>query len=909
MPLAANSRLGPYEIKSLLGAGGMGEVYRARDTRLNRDVAIKILRGEDASIPERRNRFEREARAVAALNHPNIVSVFDYGVEGDMQYIVSELVEGESLRRLVSKPVPVRKLVEIAAQVTDGLASAHAARVVHRDLKPENIMIGRDGHVKILDFGLSRQAHSDHPAETGINTETGVAEPDETKSLTEESTLLGTVNYMSPEQATGRVIDHRSDQFSLGLVLHEMATGKQTFARASIVETLAAIVRDEPTPIERKLPAPLRWIIDRCLQKEPGRRYESTRDLSQDLKNLREHLSDSYTDAATLTPQAKRTKILYWRLGALGGTCVLLAGLLGYFMKPTGPDFSNYRYTPIANNLSPFSTNDVHWSPDGKAVAYIGQQNGKTQVFLRYLNSPNPVQLTHEERFYSLIGWPGDGNHLIVWIYDRNKVPPYGLYSIAAVGGELEPIMSLSSNISNLTRDGKVYAQLSKNENGSYVVQVSEPLGSPMRPYLPAPFALKPWGPDLLFSPDGRSILLFNIDDNNRREIWLLPYPATGKPARQIFQKLTNSLIVEDEFSWMPDNRHLVLRAGQHLWMADTESGEFTPLTTGTESEYQPTVSPDGKSLLFTRIRTEERLVSLSVEDGSARTLIDAGSNESEADWSTNQAKLTFVTSRNGPKEIWIRMPDGSKRPVVTGADFPNVTNNRFNDPALSPEGDRLIYSSIDSGGARRLWISSLSGGSPIRLTTTKSGVELGGVWSPDGNHFVYLQREGSKYSLMTARTSGGVKPLLLKENVGPYLPAWSRSGEWITYRDATGWNLISPDGKISKFLANIRTFYLVFSKDGKLVYGIDVGVDFTALASPTLFSLDLSTLQRKDIKQLGNELQALQSPMKNRYSLAPDGKSFTYETVRTRNDLWMLQGYRQPGWFNRFSGALGSSK
>jgi hypothetical protein len=298
-------------------------------------------------------------------------------------------------------------------------------------------------------------------------------------------------------------------------------------------------------------------------------------------------------------------------------------------------------------------------------------------------------------------------------------------------------------------------------------------------------------------------------------------------------------------------------------------------------------------------------VVSLSIEDGSALTLIDTGSNESEADWSTNQAKLTFVTSRNGPKEIWIRTPDGSERPVVTGADFPNVPNNGFNDPALSPEGDRLIYSALDHDGARRLWISSLSGGTPIRLTNAEPGAEFGGAWSPDGNHFVYLQREGSKYSLMKARTSGGIKPLQLKENVASCLPAWSRSDEWITYCAANGWNLISPDGKISKSLGNIRSFYLVFSKDGKLVYGIDVGMDFSALTSPMLFSLDLSTLQRKDIKQLGNEPQALQSTPKNRYSLAPDGKSFTYETTSMRTDLLMLQGYRQPGWFNRLFSAM----
>jgi eukaryotic-like serine/threonine-protein kinase len=222
MSLTANFRLGPYEIKSMLGAGGMGEVYRARDSRLNRDVAIKVLRDEGASSPERRSRFEREARAVAALNHPNIVAVYDFGIEGDKQFIVSELVEGESLRSLVYKPLPVRKLVELAAQVADGLAAAHAARIVHRDLKPENIMIGKDGRVKILDFGLSRQGSPARWAGTGSDPEeTFAPDVDATRNLTEEGTVIGTASYMSPEQATGRAVDYRSDQFSLGLVLHD----------------------------------------------------------------------------------------------------------------------------------------------------------------------------------------------------------------------------------------------------------------------------------------------------------------------------------------------------------------------------------------------------------------------------------------------------------------------------------------------------------------------------------------------------------------------------------------------------------------------------------------------------------------------------------------------------------------
>ena len=262
--LSPGTEVGPYVIESQIGAGGMGEVYRARDTRLRRKVALKFLCEDVADDAGRRSRFESEARAVAALNHPNIVSIFDFGQLNGYPYAVSELIEGQSLRALLRKgAVPVRKLIDFAVQIADGLAAAHGAEIAHRDLKPENIMLSKEGRIKILDFGLAqRTPHRLEPSPDGSGT--GI-------NLTEPGTVVGTPGYMSPEQARGAGADYRSDQFSFGLVLYELATGKQAFAKSSTVETLTAILRDEPAPIERKLPAPLRWAIDRCLAKEPRR--------------------------------------------------------------------------------------------------------------------------------------------------------------------------------------------------------------------------------------------------------------------------------------------------------------------------------------------------------------------------------------------------------------------------------------------------------------------------------------------------------------------------------------------------------------------------------------------------------------------------------------------------------------
>jgi serine/threonine protein kinase len=269
MTLSAGVRLGPYEIVSPLGAGGMGEVYRARDARLRRDVALKILPAEVSADPSRRARFEQEAHAAAALNHPNILSVYDVGGTDDASYIASELVTGETLAALIERgPVPVRSLLDMAVQIADGLASAHAAHIVHRDLKPANVMVTSEGRIKILDFGLAKQSV---PAARG----------DETIAAnhTVPGMIVGTVSYMSPEQARSKAVDHRSDQFSFGLMLYEMAAGRKAFDERESVQTLAAIISGEPPPLDARSPAPLRWLLYRFVSNNEYLIYVSSRDL------------------------------------------------------------------------------------------------------------------------------------------------------------------------------------------------------------------------------------------------------------------------------------------------------------------------------------------------------------------------------------------------------------------------------------------------------------------------------------------------------------------------------------------------------------------------------------------------------------------------------------------------------
>ena len=270
MPLAVGTRLGPYEVLSPIGAGGMGEVYRARDGRLGRDVAIKVLPADLAANEERLKRFEKEARSASALSHPNIVPVFDIGTTDGVSWIAMELVDGYNLRKLLaSGPLSLKKTLGISTQIAEGLAKAHATGIVHRDLKPENVMVTREGIVKILDFGLAKL--------TSPTGETGeVTQSPTVSAATEAGVVLGTVGYMSPEQALGGTLDFRSDQFSFGAILYELIAGKRAFARPSAPETLTAIIREEPEPLAKAAPnssLPLRWIVERCLSKEREERY------------------------------------------------------------------------------------------------------------------------------------------------------------------------------------------------------------------------------------------------------------------------------------------------------------------------------------------------------------------------------------------------------------------------------------------------------------------------------------------------------------------------------------------------------------------------------------------------------------------------------------------------------------
>jgi eukaryotic-like serine/threonine-protein kinase len=510
--VSAGDRVGPYEVLASIGSGGMGEVWKARDTRLDRIVALKFSQAQFIK------RFECEARAIAALNHPNIAQLYDIGEN----YLVMEFVEGAALRGQQD----VSQLLDVALQIADGLAAAHAAGIVHRDLKPDNILITRDRRVKILDFGLAKQQRA-LPAETT-----------RTVSLTQPGTVVGTVAYMSPEQARGRELDYRSDQFSFGLILYELATGKRAFRRDSDAETMTAIIRDEVEPLPHALPAPVRWTIERCLCKDPDQRYDSTRDLFRELRQTRDGLSHTLGLRAVTVAAAPRPR-LRWPWAGAAVTAVAAGALLGGWFQSlrhiAPPAWAGVRLGGPVVALAP------RVSPDGQMLALLTLVDGQTQVAIMKPDGGSWNILTHDTTNGSAtnVAWARDGSRLF---FDRFWERPAGVYSIPPLGGESTLLLE----------DGWAPQPL---PDGSLIVLKRTPRGhdevfrfwpdSGRSEPLPAYLERSDAGPPLRAFPDGKELVFIGATEEAGIESGTQPYildVATRKSRRLDPQALIDKL-------------------------------------------------------------------------------------------------------------------------------------------------------------------------------------------------------------------------------------------------------------------------------------------------------------------------------------------------------------------------------
>jgi Tol biopolymer transport system component/tRNA A-37 threonylcarbamoyl transferase component Bud32 len=860
MPLSPGTRLGPYEILDQIGEGGMGAVYKARDTRLDRTVAIKV------SQTQFTERFEREARAVAALNHPNICQLYDVGEN----YLVMEFVDGVPISRSDS----TRKLLDQAVQIADGLSAAHAAGIVHRDLKPANILItnaqSKDpGRVKILDFGLAKSAAD-------------VSKTDEatrTAAITDTGTTVGTIAYMSPEQARGLArLTPQSDQFSFGLLLYELCAGKRAFARDSSAETMTAIIREDAEPLPPSTPTALRWVIERLMAKEPGDRYDTTRDLYRELRDIRDHYTGSATSQNEAGVAAPGPRTRSWQWIALALPSVLLA--IAVYRLATAEDrldLSTYKLTPIARE----EITEVYpdWSPDGKSIAYEAVVHGVSQVFTRAAGGSETAQLTRCDQDCIRPFWAPDG----ATVYYSFKGD---LWSVAASGGRPELALE-NAEISALHPDGKniVFLRDGKLWLGSLAG------GSPREFWRPPSGFLK----FVRFSPDGSKIVAAEPAD-----VWILTYP--GGAARKLPKEKDRTLV--DGVSWMPDSRHLVLasehgKARDTLIVVDTDGSEqviYPP------SQYVPGVSlsPDGKRLAFGTGNVEWDVLQVTLPSGSVRTPLAGGGFSYCPDWAPNGAHYLVSTDRSGNDSIEDVSLDGFSRLV---APAPEGTASLYG-PRWSPDGSRVVFLA-DISQPASLWLSNAAGGRSVEVLRSGISGPASYSWSPDGQWIAGVQQVGNQLKVVKFKPVAGATPVVLAaSNPEPTQlggAEWSPAGNWILYQSAKGMALVSPDGTANRELNPHKFLAYAFSKDGRQVFGIFRN-STGAGAEWQLYSVDVATGAEKMLAPL--DFPASANAIVG-FSLHPDGKRFLTSIAKLPYEIWMLEGFQVPSrnWFARLFG------
>ncbi len=861
MTLSAGDRLGPYEILERIGAGGMGEVYRARDTRLNRDVAIKL------SAAQFSERFEREARAVAALNHPNICHIYDVGAAQNAPgYIVMEYVEGAPIAPLDTP----RKLLDLAVQIADGLAAAHAAGVVHRDLKPDNILVTRDGRAKILDFGIAKTAAAAATADATV-----------AMTITDPGTTLGTIHYMSPEQARGAPnLGPQSDQFSLGIVLYELAAGKRPFARPSAAETMTAIIREDAEPLPASTPAPLRWIIERLLSKDPADRYDSTRDLYRELRQIRDRYSESVSSTAaaqaSATRLARRRFALPWILAA--GSLALVAGAaLAIVLLPASPnDLSAYKFTALSRQDATERT--PAWSPDGKSIAFILNVHGVDQVFIKAIDSLEATQLTHGSTRSMLPFWSRDGSQIY---YISPQTP--GLCSVPVSGGTPEKHIERAGNFVSLHPDGKTVLLVRQQKLYVGSVQGGEPREFRI-PALANRAVIRPQ-----FAPDGAK---FSVSDGNA--LWIVKYPSATAT------KIEN--VNPRELSWMPDSRRLIYLedAGNQnrLLMLDTEDRSVRVIYASHGHIVDPAVSPDGKRLIYVAAPTEWDVLEIAVPSAQVRTVMaESGVSSSDPDWHPSGTHFLVDTNHSGIQALEdVSAAEGFFRRIQSGT---GVSTPRF-----SPDGARFLFWKTQDGRAQ-LMISSLSG-AHVMTIDPEAVPEAGYDWSPDGQWIVYGRTHEGKAQLVKRRPGSTADPIVISEGEGdsPFVTVkgglirWSPTGDWILHPRSSGLWLISPEGKQAHQLTPRKFPVAGFSRDGGQVIAVQRD---TSGQGPqwTLYSVDVKT---GAAKLLGPIDLPVSTDTIAGFSMHPDGKRFLTSIAKWPFDIWMLEGFDAPpkSWLDR---------
>ena len=735
---------GKFTLLEKIGEGGMGRVYKAKDTRLERFVAVKLLPEARLADPERRARFVQEAKAASALNHPNIVTIHDFAEQDGQSLIVMELVEGKSLDELIPrKGMRLNEVLRIAAQVADALSAAHAIGIVHRDLKPGNIMVDVHGRVKVLDFGLAKlSAPSTPPA---------AEEPTRTFAMdqphTEEGAIVGSVPYMSPEQAEGRPLDARSDIFSFGVVMYEMLSGRKPFQGATRVATLSAILKESPKPLSElapEIPRELERLVDRCLRKDPERRWQSMRDLRVALLELQEE-SDSGALAAAERPKSARRKGP--RLAIAAAAAVALLGAGAWWWTHRTVEDLQQEVTVVPLTAHPGDERDPSFSPDGSQLAFSwAPDGGLPDIYLKLIGPGEPIRLTNTpDADKRLPKWSPDGKWItfLQTVRDSHGVfGPAGAVVIPALGG---PERVLAEDIGSWSLswspDSHWVAYAGGNPRSLYLAAVP----GVERKLVVGPLDGKYPVDSGVLSPDGRKLAV-SFSMGGYQPLYVVSLSADHQAQSQP-KLLTPADWIAVSLVWSPDSKEILFIRG----------------TGGNQG-------------------LDTAMFRVSIAGGAPRQIQFAGNNPWYFDVAHQGHRLAFTRMHRKANIYRVELEAAgviAKEPQVIAS---SSRQDRY--PTYSPDGRRIAFVSNRSG-PMEIWTAQAGGENPVQLTTSRDPDETTmPQWSPDGGKIAYVSTGISKpaTNIFVIPSAGGVAQKVTDDGISHIFPSWSRDGRWIYF-------------------------------------------------------------------------------------------------------------------------------
>ena len=755
MSLSSGYRLGPYEIEAPIGAGGMGEVYRARDTRLRREVAVKVLPGSFSQDPDRLRRFEQEARAASALNHPGILTIHDFGEHEGSPYVVSELLEGEDLRqRMAGAPLSVRKALDYAAQIARGLAAAHERGIVHRDLKPENLFVTRDGRVKILDFGLAKLTEPERPGPPTSEVATRTAG-------TEPGVVMGTLGYMSPEQVRGQPADHRSDIFSFGAVLYEMLSGKRAFAGGSAADTMSAILREDPPELataEPSLSPALDRIVRRCLEKDPQHRFHSAHDLAFALESVTGTTGAASAVARPSELPTGRRRATLVRTGAMVLLIPLAAAaawLAGYRLtrsgagRPAVAGGATFQQLTTQSGVELFPS----ISPDGKTVVYVGYSSGNADLYLQRVDGRNAINLTRDTPEDDIQpAFSPDGSQIAF----RSERGGGGIFLMGATGESVRRLTDSGFNPA-WSPDGKeiavadegIQTPLSRNvKSRLWAVDVAT---GAKRIVTRGDAVESSWSGDSVqpsWSPHGHRIAYWGHRPGHHRDIWTVPaVPVAGAKPGAGEVPVTEDPGVDWNPVWSPD--------GAWLYFASDRNGTMNLWRVGIDEKTGKVLGkPDP-------VVVPSRWVGHMSIAADGRRMVYASADETSI---VESVPFDSVGGR----------VTGEPAPLLAGALL-------VREIGISPDGRWISFSS--RGTREDLFVVS-SDGSSMRQLTSDAFRERGADWSADGKRIVFYSDRTGRWEFWSVNPDGSALTQLTRGTVDPWSARWSPDGARLAFPD-----------------------------------------------------------------------------------------------------------------------------